>query len=300
MLDYLYLDDAAGNLIQFHKTATRGLTSVVGLPGLGMVGARESIRGMPSAHGSINRSRYLKDRIVTLEGFVFGDTAGFAQSELNELTKALYDSIEAPSLLRWRFQPLESGSLGLELQAHARFSADDVRVTIEPPDMLRYQVNLRLSDPRGYTQVSESVRSSTLGSTGGGFTFLRTFPAPFNVGSTSGGDVSTFNNGTVDTPVIVRMYGMLVNPRIQVLPEGPALTLTGTIARGDYIEWNSGARYRQRDAVTLNGSASRISLINFTATRWFDLPRERTDLRLSADSFDSDAYAEIEYRHAYA
>lgn len=285
MLRYLDIDNGRGTVTRLHDTPTRALASVQGL--VGLAAPRGSSRVRPSGHGRTHRQAFLTDRSITLDGEVWGSSVEASYDELDVVTAALYDALGQDCTLRW-----QRGTSGQELEQAVRLHGD-VKVDLAGATrLLRYQAQLVAPDPRAYSQAVYTADSAPMGDTGGGFTYPSTYPASFTPGSS--GQLAVDNAGSVPTPPVFTIHGEVVDPTIKLLPDGPSLVLNGTVARGSTLALDAEAR-----TVTLNGAANRLSMLDFAASRWFDLPRGPSSVRLLAASADADAYLSVSYRHAY-
>ena len=287
MLDYVTLEDRNGVAVPLHRTATRALAKADGL--VGLPGVRAVVRDRPNGHGSLNRTKRLTDRLVELEGEIWGSSQQAAFAEFDVVGGALLDALDEPRLLRYR-----RGGDGLELQTLVQL-ASDVKAPLKGGGrFLKYQVQLRASDPRAYAQSVTTAQSATMGEDGGGLVFPVTWPATFLPGSS--GQAVFSNQGSAATPPVFRLYGRLVNPTVRLLPDGPEVVLFGEVAAGDFLELDVANR-----TIRLNGnpSANRLGMRDFAQTTWFELPRGSGTVRLLADDADPGAYLEMDYRHAY-
>lgn len=287
MLRYMDIDNGRGTVTRLHDTPTRALARVDGL--VGVTRPRHDQRKRPSAHGSIRRGRFMGERSIELEGEVWGSSPAHALAEMDVVQSALMDALEGEGcLLKW-----QRGADGPELQAGVRL-ADRVRSTLAGSTaMLRYEAALVAPDPRFYSQAVYTARSAAYGDDGGGNTFPATYPQTFQPGSS--GQAVVTNGGTSPTPPVFALHGELTNPRIRLLPDGPEVCLTGTIGRGSVLTLDVAKR-----TVLLNGTANRLSMIDYRNTEWFDLPVGASTVRLLADSGDTDAYMTVTYRDAYS
>lgn len=285
---YLDLTDAEDDRVYFHWLEDRRITNIQGLPGMGMPGARSAIRVRPSGHGATNRSRWQKDRLITIEGYCKGETAAGATDQLDTLTAALWDAINADRLLRWR-----RDLSGIELQATVRFAGDDLQVSQEINGrVLRYQAHLHCPDPRAYGQTLTTDTGGVLSVAAGGVIFPEPFPWLFN--PSSGGQVTVTNGGTVSTPPVLRVYGYATSPIVRLLTTGEEIRLTGEVAAGDYMELDVAAR-----TVRLNGTTLRNNLLDFSGSTWFEIPRGTHTLQLLSSTFDASARVDVLSRPAY-
>lgn len=286
MLEYVTLEDATGTRVSLHDGA--GLARLAKADGLvGLTPVREVVRARSGGHGSVNRSRWLSDRLIVLEGEVWGGSQAAAFTELDRIQAAFADAVDTPRLLRYR----RGWGAGVDLQTEVQ--AVDLKATLAGGGrFLKYQAQLRASDPRAYGQAEQVVASAPFGDTGGGFTFAATFPATFEPGSS--GQAHYTNAGTTDTPPVFRLYGELENPRVQLDSTGETLALTATVGPDDFVELDVAER-----TVKLNGVTPRLDWRDFTTSDWFELPRASGTVRLLADDGSADAYMTVTFRPAY-
>ena len=285
---YMDLTDAVGDRVGFHWLEDRRLTNVQGLPGLGMPGARAAIRARPSYHGATNRSRWQKDRLITLEGYCKGENAAAAQDQLDTIVAPLWDAINTDRILRWR-----RGGTGIDLQCTVRFAPDDLSVSQEINGrLLRYQAHLHAPDPRAYLQTQSSEVGDALSASAGGKIYPYDYPRMYV--ASSGGQASLNNTGMVSTPLVIRVYGYCTAPTVRLLSTGEQIVLAGEVSAGDYVEIDVFAR-----TVTLNSVTLRNKLIDFSATTWFELPHGSQSIQLLSSNFDTNAHVEALWRPAY-
>lgn len=296
MIGYLDLEDADGNAVRFHPTDKRRLSNAAGLPGvLGAPGARDATYNRPAYHGSVTRSRWQKAGLVTLEGVIVADSADDAIAEYDALIAPLFDALDTGRLMTW--QRGTDGD-GVELQAVARLTGDDISVTSDAGGrILRYQAHLRLDDPRGYTQALTTATGGTLNSVGGDlFTGGDLFATSGDLFNQSAGATAAVNNtGTRPTPPMFRVYGYATSAQVLLVGTDQRIALTGTIAPGDFVEIDVAER-----TLKLNGTSPAQYLIDAATTTWFELPRGTSTVRLLAGSNDSVTRVDVLFRPAYA
>lgn len=287
MLGYLDLADASGTAVRFHGdgAASRRVTKVQGLPGLGSAGPRSSSYDAPSRHGSVTRSRWLKPAIVTIEGLLNGASSAETQAQYDALAIPLLDAVDTGALLTWQRPD------GVELQAVARLEAD-INVDVLSYKAWRYQAHLRLDDPRGYGQDLLTATGGTLAS-GGGDMFPDIFPDTFDPATT--GTAIVNNTGTRPTPAVFRVYGYATTAQVLLVGTDQRIALTGAVAPGDYLEVDAKER-----TVKLNGTSPAQGQVDSANTDWFDLPRGASTIRLLAGANDAITRVDVLYRPAYA
>jgi hypothetical protein len=289
LLAYATLDDASGVAVSLHGpgSATAVLVSADGL--VGLPGVRSVVTPRPNGHGSINRTLRLSDRVVTLSGEVWGSDQAAAYAEFDKVQGALYAALDTPRTLRYR-----RGVGGVDLQMDVRLDSDVKAPLAGHSRFIKYDVQLRASDPRAYSQEVFLSQSVPMGLDGGGFTFPATWPRGFVPGSAGFAPFS--NPGLTPTPPVFRLNGRLVNPRIRLMPNGPELIFAGTVDAGAPLTVDVARR-----TALLPGGASRLYLLDFSGgSRWFELPGGDRAVRLLADDADPSAFLEVFYRHAYS
>ena len=286
MLDSVTINDANGNAVALHETSTRSLVRADGL--VGIPGVRDSVRPWPNAHGSIDETRWMTDRLISLEGEVWGATYEEVFDEFGLLNKAFLDTLTNDgTLLKWT-----RGGAGTALQAEVKLAGPVQTSLAEGARLLRYQAQLRARDPRAYSQTQTTATGTVLSAAGGGLIFADPFPWVF--GGSGGGLASISNTGDIPTPPVLRVYGAISAPIIRNVTTGESIVLTGSVSAGDYLEIDVEAR-----TVKLNGGTSRLNLLDYQATTWFELPVGASTLRLLGSSFDASARLDVLYRPAF-
>lgn len=290
MIGYLEILDENGNAVRLHGSGTtdRAVTGLAGLPGMDSAGGRAAITVRPGNHGSINRTRFFKDQILTIEGYVKGTTRDLVNAQRDILVAAIMDCLDTPRLLRW-----QRGDTGAELQTYVKW--DDGGLTVVPEageHLLRYQAHFHLPDPRAFTQSAVNQDSGTLGASTGGLLIPIEFPFTFNLGSA--GLATATGGGLVPTPATFRIHGAVTNPTILLVATQQKIVLTGTVNAGDYIDVDTDAH-----EVTSSFGEPVNSYVDWAETEWFDMPPSGGQVRLIADSGDSTAYMTVTYSPAY-
>lgn len=285
----LDLEDRNGDRIPFHAPPTRGVERAPGL--WGMTGARSVLRPRPGGHGGLNDSQFLGEHALTIEGWVWGETSSEAAIELEALKAALYDSLATERALRYH-----RGIDGLPVQRWVRLADGGLAVTVAALGKgLRYQAQLLCSDPRAYTQTLLTEEGGTLSVAAGGKLYADDeYDYPRSYNASAGGQATVNNLGNVETPAVLRIHGPITAPRVRLLTTGEEIRLVGEIANGDYIELDVRAR-----TVKLNGETSRLGLLDFGNSTWWEIPPGEHIVQLLSTTFDPPAHVDVLYRPAY-
>lgn len=287
MLRYLTLDNAAGSPVTFHETAKRYVETASGL--LGISPTRDVIRARPQAHGLVDNTEFTDGSLIVLEGETFSSSIEDAIAEFRALTLPMLQTLDGnPALLKWG-----EGVAGLDLQKRVRLAGEVTPILFESAPAVRYQAQFRAEDPRAYSQALTTATGSTLGIGAGGLTFNRTFNWTF--AASTGGTVAVNNLGNRPSPPIFRIFGGCTNPTIVLVGTGKQISLTGTIAKGDFLELDVFAR-----TIKLNGTSNALFYLNPAATTWFELPIGTSTIQAIAFTFDATARCDVLYRSAYA
>lgn len=297
MLRKVTLEAPAGNVVTLHDVTT-GDTNAVGAAvksAAGLIGLptpKEAQRERYGAHGGYDRARYVDRRGPTFEGELWGLTHAEALARHDDLTHALWSMLETPGILR--YERLD----GLELRAEVKPGSYDPLLE-NASRLLPYSLQLSQPEPRAFgapvTTVGEGLNFG-----GGGLMFPFTFPLQF-LGS-SGGRVELENAGTADAPLVIRVYGRVVAPRIRVtevngvaVANGAEIVLAGEIAEGVYYEIDTDA-----GTVKLNGSVGRMEQLDASSSTFMVAPaRSTVALQLIASDFDVAARLEVDVSSAY-
>jgi hypothetical protein len=215
------IDSLTVGSVTLHETSNRSVAKLDGW--VGAPGVRGEVIDRPENDGSVEPiAQYRPARIGVVEGETWGASIDATITDFGVISAAFEAGMSADLLVLWT-----PGGSARRLQGNARL-AGPVLSSFDGNDMgafLRYQAQLRFSDPRWYSQTQQSA---TVGpsTTSGGIPFVVPFPVPFSQGA-SGGSVSVTNSGTIETwPTIV------INGPIN----GPAV---GNASSGDFLYFDS-------------------------------------------------------------
>jgi hypothetical protein len=266
------LADADGLDVDLHRTDSRHIYAATGL----------------SAHGFINNTRNTEGRLIILEGRLLGEQSATDMfTEFYAVAGAMLETLDyGEALLKWTIDG------GPSMQAMVKLHGELEPPVEVGPNILAYQAQLLAQDPRAYSQTESSSAGDTLSSAPGGWTFPRTLPIRFNVSDS--GTAAVENDGNRPTPPVFRVYGACVNPQILLVGTDYRISLTGTIAAGDYLEVDV-----QNRLITVNGVTPALNFLYAANTTWFELPKGVSTVQLLAGSFDTVAHVQVVYRAAY-
>jgi hypothetical protein len=288
----LSLDDNTGTPVSLFTSDEKFLpTQLDGL--FGVESPRQVKRPRPTNHGAVNDTRYGDGKLISLAFEVIGSDGGDSMTQFRAFTAAAVQTWDyGAALLKWT--ELTSG---LTLQRLVKLDSDiNPVVDANTGKLLAFQAQFFAEDPRAYSQTLQTITSTALSASGGGHVFPATYPRTYT--SSGGGTVAFTNAGNRKTPPVFKVYGGCTNPQIVNVTTGERLTITGTIANGDYLEIgtsSSGQRYAK-----LNGTTSRNNFIDSLNSVWFELPKGTTNLQMIAGTFDGSAKMDVLARSAYA
>jgi hypothetical protein len=286
MISSITLSTATGD-VTLHSTASGSNAVVTRAEGLqGTPPIRNLVTQRSQASGGFVRTKYNDTRSITIEGEVLGSTIETAFDNFDTLAAAMYDSITTERTLKWT-----RDSAGQQLQAGVRLSDFQPLTLTDGAAWIKYQATFVCSDPRVYAQTLTTGTGAALAAPAGGKTYNYTYTRGYN--PSSGGDVSYTNAGSVPTPPIIRIYGYCTSPQI-ILTDQVRLIFSGEIGDGDYMEIDCAAR-----TVKLNGTTSRLNLLDAVNSTFFALPVGTGSVQMVASNFNANARADLIYRSAW-
>lgn len=287
MLTYVRLD---GTELHDYTTGDghghRDLTRVAGLVGLSA--PRGSSTANTEQHGTTNRNRWLGSKIITLEGECWGVTHADAYAQFDEVADAFYRTLTDPAgkLIEW---PRPDG---IALRARVKLVGDVAPPLEEGGAVLVWQAQVEQMDPRAYSQTLDTVVGADLSAGGGGLMFPFTPPLDFD--ESAGGIATVTNDGKLETPPVVRIYGPVTSPRYVLDSSEVGVKIIGEVASGDYLEIDHAKR-----TVKLNGTTRRMNLLDTLNSQFFDVPTGVHTVRLLALNYGAGAHLRVETRDAH-
>lgn len=286
MISSITLSTATGN-VTLHSTAAGSNAVVTRAEGLqGVPPVRNLVTQRSQASGGFVRSLFTDTRTITLEGEVLGSTIEGAFDNFDTIASAIYDSIGTERTLKWR-----RDASGQQLQAGVRLQDFQPLTLTDGAAWIKYQATFVAPDPRVYDQTQTTATGNALAVAAGGKTYDYTYTRGYN--PSSGGDAAYNNTGSVPTPPIIRIYGYCTSPQV-ILTDSIRLIFTGEVADGDYLEVDCGAR-----TVKLNGTTSRLNLLDTVNSSFFALPTGSGTVQMVASNFNANARADLIYRSAW-
>jgi len=130
----------------------------------------------------------------------------------------------------------------------------------------------------------------------GGFSFP--FKFPFNLG-TVGSQIIAENSGNVETPVIIYLYGEVVNPKIENLTTEEEISINQTIQDGEILIINTA--FGEKSALILSGGeyVNAFEYVDPDSVFW-KLDPGSNSLRYTVDSEGANAQCLIYYYNRYS
>lgn len=289
MFTTVTIQDASGNDVTLHRSGSRRLGECQGLHGL--PAPRRIVRPRPGGHGEINETKHYGSKRPIWSGKLLGDTETALWTEYDAILQALWEAVESERLMKW------TRGDGTQLQSYVKLGEafDPVIRYQDAGRVLAYQLVLDREDPRNYSQTQTVEVGDPLTDASGGVTYPATYPWQYT--PSGAGEAQVSNTGTIETPVLFRVYGYASSPQLLNTSTGARVVFDGEVANGDYLEIDTFER-----SVKLNGSTDRTNLVDFTATDWRAglAGPGSTTFRLLAANFDGTARVDVLYRSAFA
>ena len=238
-----------------NSQTNRNLARIQGL--VGPPGPRDVTRARSQTDGVIDDTKFLSERIITLEGEVWSTTAGVALSDLSTISEAFTSSLLSPAKLTVTY---ENGTTRF---AMVKLSGA-VDVSVEGSSrVVQYQVQLRAADPRWYSTTLNTVTltRSTSGttwtaSTSSGTTNAGTAPSPLTIAITAGSSASlTVGEVYVTVPtayssIVPDSYTGSGSARFSIVGTGTGFTVASSTTRTFYSATRTASSLSDVDSVT--------------------------------------------------
>ncbi len=251
--------------------------------GLSRPDARVEASERAQDHGAILFARFLKERVLTFAGTAFADSGIERQALRARMDAAFMPSEEDSPLVVC----VDDGSYRRADCRPTRFTFTGNRAfaIARIPFALEFQA----ADPRWYDDEKTVVELEPTGPVTG-FHFPLVFPLVFAGGASGIG--SCPNEGTIDTPPFVRLYGPFTDPSFINLTTGTRLDLSITVGAGDFLDLDFAAQ-----TIKLNGSGSRYAALQ--SGTWDGFVPGPNQVQFVASGTDGGSRAVISYRSAW-
>lgn len=227
--------------------------------------------------GRVEGSQLYSGRLISIPGFIIGDSCDDHESKRVELVEKLPKNVDI--------------DVEIELSNFSVFTTVrvlDIQADYTDPKASRYKVDLYAGDPNLYT--SQSFTVGLMKEIGGGFTIPFVLPVIFDPGSSP---TVVNNSGSVTVYPQFRIEGETTNPRFTNVDTGEFIELTLNASTGDVVVIDTDKR-----TATLNG-ASVLYLLDDAST-WLQLNPGDTRIQYSTDNGSDDGTASVTWRNAIA
>lgn len=275
----------SGAIIVFNDTTSPYFVGALSAEssGLDSPEIRDSFSELVEADGASPGNSFRGRRPIILNGTVLA-TGALQRNERMENIKAAANALRADGNLFWTPEGGQNVFCKVRLQQPLRFTKGFVK---------DFQIPLVANDPRIYsvTLTNVEVTATTEGTSG--FVFPLGFDLDFGEVSYAGQAIVT-NEGTADSPPVIRIYGPGINPTLVNVTTGKTVNLTYNLGAGEFLELDFATHQ-----VLLNGNVNRYSAYDFDSSEWWMLQPGTNDVRMTFASFTPGAKMELLYRSAW-
>lgn len=176
-----------------NDSGNRRLSQVDGL--FGPPGPRDVNSPRPQSDGSIDQSRWLSERVITLTGELWNTSPAAVLTDFQTVTAAFQESLLSSATLTFTKTDSTSYQCQVKLADGVQMSLNDSTNTVQ------YQATFRAQDPRLYSTTLQTLTLATTPVSGpatvGGVANVYTLGATTNV--------NLVNNGTAPAPLTVTL-----------------------------------------------------------------------------------------------
>jgi len=248
--------------------------------------AREQREDRATQDGQIDYGQYLGARLMTFNGTILAENA--TQRDL--WRQDLLDAFIKDGVYRWlRWQVSGEVAKQIYCKVFTRTILDNFE---DHPFYRNFIINFIAVDPRIYSQT-EYTDKVYIPNVAGGFESPLTSPLTSGIAQ-AGGRLNINNIGNFTSLPVVRMYGPLTNPYIRNNDDGAKqIKINMIVSGGDYLEIDF-----EEKTIMLNGSASRYNYLD-SGYGWWGIKKGNNEIIFRDSGGDTDAYAEVIYRHAW-
>lgn len=264
----------------------RGDILVDTINGLDMPDVRVEAADKVQDHGGLIVAEWLKPRIIQIAGPAPGNSAAARQAIRLRMGKAFAPKAEDRVLSF----AVDDGSYRVVFAKPTKFSFPSDRAFAVARTL--YAVELQAADPRIYDDTP-TVIDFPPGDSSTGVTYPLTYPISYG-GGPSGFGLAT-NEGTIDTPPVVRLYGPATNPFLANRTVDDVMAFDFTIPAGQFLEVDFAAK-----TVLLNGDPSASRYYSLAGGRWAGLAPGDNTLQFVASGIDGNTDARVTFRSAWS
>jgi len=221
---------SGASAVTLHGSSTRKLSRIQGLVGPPAPRDITSIR--PGMDGIVDRTRSVGERIITIEGEVWGATGGAAAADFSTVNEALYSTMLSSGKLTVTYDNGDVRFCNVKLSSSVDMSLEGQSRVVS------YQTQLRAADPRMYANTLKTITltapsSLTWTATSATATNAGTAPSPMTVVVTAGSNALSVSEIAVTVPTT---YGSLVSQTYSSsLFSNPSLSIVSQNANGTGI-----------------------------------------------------------------
>lgn len=202
------------------------------------------------------------------------DTFANRQTLEDQLLQYVSSMLDADGTVKWTPQDSSAGRQVSQVRAldvPRRVGRDGIHRV--------YEIPLVAARHFAESQTQTQTDSTALDATGGGLEFAFSFPLTFT--ASGGGTLTVPNAGNMTSYPVLRVTGPISGPTITLSGTASQLVYSGTIASGDYVEFDLFAR-----TVKLNGTTNVRSNLYVSTSTWFGIAAGGADIALSGSGYD--------------
>lgn len=196
---------------------------------------------------------------------------------------------QPPRLGSLRFADVDEGQFDIDglPRGGLQFVSRDPTGTMEV-----YDVTVWCPDPR--FKAPADVQYDFSQTDPGGLEFPITLPLEIDAGTV---EAVVVNQGTVSTPIVVRLYGESTNPRVVQTSTGEVLQFQGDVGPDEYVEIDTGFGTKRVEVVTISTGerVDALERLDMTVSSFWSLRPGPQSVRYEADA-NVDGYAVLYFR----
>ena len=249
--------------------------------GLEMPPVRVSNYNLSGAHFGVYVDAFYGKRVFNIRGWVTGTNQSTFIANRDSLQNAL-------SILNGEIP------ISLTLGNDRQISIDAVTVKLDfspdPGQVVASKFNIQFEASYPFlVSTADTTTNLSLGTGGGGTVPPTTMP--MELLGNSGGLAYLTNQGNAPAYPVIRITGNVTNPAITNSTTGKSIRINAVLASGEYVDIDF-----KRKTITDNTGANRYS---YKSGDWFYLLPGSNTIRFTADSYSSEANAQIVFQDTY-